>query len=151
MPDLLSLCSSLFSSATGLLPNWLYAPWSSASGISRALEYFHGTIQNDIDESCTLLFYIGHCGQIHLIFILFCLLYSLFSTLIHAFSDTYANTYTHTGYPTVSILIEKLFILLKYKYNICSNLDGPKDDHTKTSKSAQRKNKHHMLSLICGI
>ena len=32
---------------------------------------------------------------------------------------------------------------------ICSNIDGPKNYHTKWSKS--EKNKHHMRSLICGI
>ena len=32
---------------------------------------------------------------------------------------------------------------------ICSNMDGPKDYHTKWSKS--EKDKFHMISLICGI
>ena len=33
---------------------------------------------------------------------------------------------------------------------ICSNMDGPRDYHTKWSKSDQ-KDKHHTLSLICRI
>ena len=32
---------------------------------------------------------------------------------------------------------------------ICSNMDGPRDDHTKWSKS--EKDKYQMISLICGI
>ena len=32
---------------------------------------------------------------------------------------------------------------------ICSNMDGPKDYHTKWSKS--EKDKYHVISLICGI
>ena len=32
---------------------------------------------------------------------------------------------------------------------ICSNMDGPRDDHTKWNKS--EKVKYHTLSLICGI
>ena len=44
--------------------------------------------------------------------------------------------------------------IYKYKYYsaiknnaICSNIDEPRDYHTKWSKS----NKYHMISLICGI
>ena len=32
---------------------------------------------------------------------------------------------------------------------ICSNMDGPRDYHTKSSKT--EKDKYHMISLICGI
>ena len=32
---------------------------------------------------------------------------------------------------------------------ICSNIDGPRDNHTKWSKS--EKDKYHMISLMCGI
>ena len=46
-----------------------------------------------------------------------------------------------------------LGILLNHKKEwnnaIYSNMDGPRDDHTKLSKSD--KDKYHMLSLICGI
>ena len=42
-------------------------------------------------------------------------------------------------------------ILLSHKKEqnnaICSNMDGPRDYHTKSSKS----DKYHMISLICGI
>ena len=31
----------------------------------------------------------------------------------------------------------------------CSNMDRPRDDHTKSSKSD--KDSHHIISLICGI
>ena len=44
-------------------------------------------------------------------------------------------------------------ILLSHKkewnHAICSNIDGPRDYHTKWSKS--EKDKYHMISLICGI
>ena len=44
-------------------------------------------------------------------------------------------------------------ILLTHKKEwnnaICSNMDGPRDNHTKWSKSD--KEKYHMISLICGI
>ena len=32
---------------------------------------------------------------------------------------------------------------------ICSNMDGPRDYHTKWSKPD--KDKYHMISVICGI
>ena len=32
---------------------------------------------------------------------------------------------------------------------ICSNIDGPRDDHTHWSKP--EKDKYHMISLVCGI
>ena len=44
-------------------------------------------------------------------------------------------------------------ILLSHKKEwnnaICSNMDGPKDYHTKWSKT--EKDKYYMISLICGI
>ena len=44
-------------------------------------------------------------------------------------------------------------ILLSHKKEwsnaICSNMDGPTEDHTKWSKPD--KDKYHMISLICGI
>ena len=44
-------------------------------------------------------------------------------------------------------------ILLSYQKEwnnaICSNTDGPRDYHTKWNKSG--KDKHYMISLICGI
>ena len=44
-------------------------------------------------------------------------------------------------------------ILLSHKKEwnnaICINMDGPRDDHTKWSKSD--KDKYHMILLICGI
>ena len=42
-------------------------------------------------------------------------------------------------------------ILLGHKkWNaICSNMDGPRDYHTKWSKSEREK--YHMISLTCGI
>ena len=44
-------------------------------------------------------------------------------------------------------------ILLSHKKEwdnaICSNIDGPKHNHTEWSKSD--KDKYHMISLICGL
>ena len=44
-------------------------------------------------------------------------------------------------------------ILLSHKKEwnnaICSNMGGPRDYHTKWSKS--EKDKYHMISLTCGI
>ena len=44
-------------------------------------------------------------------------------------------------------------ILLSHKKEwnnaICSNMDGPRDYHTKWSQ--KEKDKYHMISLICGI
>ena len=42
-----------------------------------------------------------------------------------------------------------LLIHKKRNNAICSNMDGPRDYHTKWSKSG--KDKYHMISLICGI
>ena len=48
-----------------------------------------------------------------------------------------------------------IYIYENYSYKkewnnaICSNMDGPRDYHTKWSKSD--KDKYHMISLICGI
>ena len=33
----------------------------------------------------------------------------------------------------------------------CSNMDGPRDDHTRWSKSDRERQIDHMISLICGI
>ena len=40
---------------------------------------------------------------------------------------------------------------IKKEWNnaICSNMDGPRDDHTKWSKSD--KDKYHKISVMCGI
>jgi len=40
-------------------------------------------------------------------------------------------------------------ILLSHKNNMCSNMDGPRDCHTKQSKL--EKDKYCMISLICGM
>ena len=37
----------------------------------------------------------------------------------------------------------------EWNNTICSNMDGPRDFHTKWSKS--EKDKYHMILLICGI
>ena len=37
----------------------------------------------------------------------------------------------------------------EWNNDICSNIDGPRDDHTKWSQT--EKNKYHMISLIRGI
>ena len=44
-----------------------------------------------------------------------------------------------------------ILIAIKKEWNcaICSNMNVPRDDHTKWSKP--EKDKYHMLSLICGI
>ena len=48
-------------------------------------------------------------------------------------------------------------ILLSHKKNvtanaICSNMDGPRDYHTKWSKSSQKEqDKYHIISCIYGI
>ena len=33
---------------------------------------------------------------------------------------------------------------------ICSNMDGPRDFHTKQKASQKKKDKYYMISLICG-
>ena len=38
----------------------------------------------------------------------------------------------------------------KWNYAICSNMDGPRDYHTK-EVNQKEKDKYHMISLICGI
>ena len=52
------------------------------------------------------------------------------------------DVYTHTH----NILICKK----EWDNAIFSNMDGPRDYHTKQSKS-ERKDKYHMVSLICEI
>ena len=42
-----------------------------------------------------------------------------------------------------------LFFLLEWNNAICGNMDGPRNDHSKSSKSD--KDKYHMTPLICGI
>ena len=59
----------------------------------------------------------------------------------------YIHTYTHTyTYINNGILLSH-----KKEWNnaICSNMDGPRDYHTKWSKPDQ--DKYHMISLIHGI
>ena len=59
----------------------------------------------------------------------------------HTHTHTRAHTHTHTGI---------LFSHQKEWNNaICSNTNGPRDDHTKWSQ--KEKEKYHMVSLICGI
>ena len=36
----------------------------------------------------------------------------------------------------------------EYNIDICSNMDGPRDDHTKRRESNRER---HIISLICGI
>ena len=49
--------------------------------------------------------------------------------------------------------LSPFLILLSHKKEwnnvTCSNMDGPRDDHTKWSRSD--KDKYHMISLVCGI
>ena len=60
---------------------------------------------------------------------------------IYIYIYVYTHTHTHNG------------ILLSHKNewndDIASNMDGPRDYHTKWSKSD--KDKYHMIALICGI
>ena len=52
-------------------------------------------------------------------------------------------------------IFEELWIHLKRGKNdlffnaICSNMHGPRDDHTKWSQT--EKDTYHMISCICGI
>ena len=57
------------------------------------------------------------------------------------YTHTHTHAHTHTG------------ILLSHKKGwnntICNNMDEPRDFHTKWNKP--KKDKYHMISLICGI
>ena len=48
-------------------------------------------------------------------------------------------------------IMKKILLRHKKEWNnaICSNMDGPRDDHTKWSQTEE--DKYHMISLICGI
>ena len=58
--------------------------------------------------------------------------------------DVYTHTHTHTHTHTQWNITQPL---KKWNIAICSNMDGPRDYHTKWSKPD--KDKYHM-SLICG-
>ena len=57
----------------------------------------------------------------------------------------YTHTHTHTHARTGILLSHKK----ELNNAICSNRNGPRDYHTKRSKS--EKGRYHMISLICGI
>ena len=65
----------------------------------------------------------------------------MWCTCVRTHAHTHTHTHTHTG------------ILLSHKKEwnnvICSNMDGPRDYHTKWSKSD--KDKYFMISFTCGI
>ena len=74
---------------------------------------------------------------------------------------TIAKTWTQPKYPLKNEWIKKLSIYT-HIYNgilhshqkgwnngICSNMYGPRDDHTKWSQT--EKDKYHMIPFICGI
>ena len=54
--------------------------------------------------------------------------------------NKYDTVYNHNG----TLLSHK-----KWNNAICSNMDRPRDNHTKGSKSD--RNKYHMIPLLCGI
>ena len=56
---------------------------------------------------------------------------------IHKYTHILLHIYTRKYYS----------VFKKWNNAICSNMDGPRDDHTKWRKS----DKHHMISFICGI
>ena len=71
---------------------------------------------------------------------------------------TVAKTWKQPKYPSTDELIKKMWyihngIWLSYKREcnnaICSNTDRPQNYQTKWSQ--KEKDKHHMISLICGI
>ena len=72
---------------------------------------------------------------------------------------TIAKTWKQPKYPStlpmdkedVAHIHNGLLVSHKKEWNnaICSNMDGPRDYHTKWSKSD--KDKYHMISLIYGI
>lgn len=113
-----TLLSTLSSSDSGLLPNWLVchnAPSSLVSGVSRELRYCCGRIKACVDEYDTAselpevsFSTLGQCGQIHL----FLCLIVLSALSSHAFSLSLSHTH---WLPSASILIDKLFILLNCK------------------------------------
>ena len=72
---------------------------------------------------------------------------------------TIAKTWKQPKCPSTDKWIKKMcyvytmeyYSAIKKEWNnaICSNMDGPRDYHTKWSKSD--KDKYHMVSLICGL
>ena len=72
---------------------------------------------------------------------------------------TIAKTWKQPKRPLTDEWVKKMWYIytmeyysaIKKEWNkaICSNMDGPRDIYTKWSKS--KKNKYHMISLICGI
>ena len=42
------------------------------------------------------------------------------------------------------------YLVIEWNNAICSNMDGPRDYHTKWSLSQKEKDKYHMISLVCG-
>ena len=59
---------------------------------------------------------------------------------------THIHTHTHTHTHKM-----EYYSAIKKEWNnvICSNMDGPRDYHTKWSKSD--KDKYFMISFTCGI
>ena len=61
---------------------------------------------------------------------------------IKKYIDRYTHTYIHTH------TMEYYSAIKKWNNAIFSNMDGPRDYHTKWSKSDKDR---YMISLICGI
>ena len=67
---------------------------------------------------------------------------------------TITKTWKQPKCPLTGMDKEDVILLMDYysatkKNGICSNVDGPRDYHTKWSQS--EKDKYHMISLKCGI
>ena len=73
---------------------------------------------------------------------------------------TIAKTWKQPKFPLTEEWIKKMWYICTMEYysaikkgwnnTICSNMDGPRDYHTKWSKS-EKKDKYHIISLICGF
>ena len=56
----------------------------------------------------------------------------------------------HASRESQAVLREERFVfLLEWNNAFCGNMDGPRNDHSKSSKLDE--DKYHMTSLICGI
>ena len=64
------------------------------------------------------------------------------SQMIEDVTHTHTHTHTHTQCNTTQLGKE-------WNNATCSNMDGPRDDHTKWRKSD--KDRYHLMQLICRI
>ena len=75
---------------------------------------------------------------------------------VHCSTIYSIHTQKQPKYPLTEEWIKKLWYIYRMEYysavkknkTICSNLDGPRHCHTEGSQT--QKDKHHVISLICG-